>query len=70
MDGQIILNIKDNSKLAFFMELIKNLDFVSVKEVVIDKEEAEDIKLYDKAKKGKLEFIEAEQLFKQIEKER
>ncbi len=70
MDSQIILNIKDSSKLTFFIELIKNLDFVSVREVVTDDDEAEDIRLYDEAKKGKLEFIEAEKAFKQIEKGR
>lgn len=38
MDNQILLNIKDSSKLAFFLEVIKNFDFVSVKKVIIDDE--------------------------------
>jgi len=29
---QITVNIKDNSKLKFFIDLIKNLDFVSIAE--------------------------------------
>jgi len=32
-----------------------------------DLEELEDIKLYDKAKQGKQEFMDAEQAFKKIE---
>ncbi len=35
--------------------------------MVDDLEELEDIKLYDKAKEGKQEFIDAEQAFKEIE---
>ena len=35
-----------------------------------DLEELEDIKLYDEAKKGKQEFIDAEQAFNEIEKAR
>ena len=35
-----------------------------------DLEELEDIKLYDNAKKGKQEFIDAEQAFKEIEESR
>ncbi len=35
-----------------------------------DLEELEDIKLYDAAKKGKQEFIDAEQAFKEIEEVR
>ncbi len=69
MEGQIILNIKDLSKLSFFTELIKNLDFVSIKEIVNDMEDVDDIKSYDNAKKGKVEFVVAEQLFDEIEKE-
>ena len=30
---QLILNIKDSSKLSFLMQLIKQLDFVEVEEV-------------------------------------
>ena len=32
--AQITLNIKDLSKLSFFTELIKNFDFVSIKEII------------------------------------
>ena len=35
-----------------------------------DLEELEDIKLYDAAKKGKLEFTDAEQAFQEIEEAR
>lgn len=38
--------------------------------MVDDLEELEDIKLYDKAKEGKQEFINAEQAFKEIEESR
>ncbi len=38
--------------------------------MVDDLEELEDIKLYDKAKEGKQEFIDAEQAFKEIEESR
>jgi len=38
--------------------------------VVDDLEELEDIKLYDAAKKGKQEFIDAQQAFKEIEESR
>lgn len=38
--------------------------------MVDDLEELEDIKLYDAAKKGKQEFIDAEVAFKEIEKKR
>ena len=38
--------------------------------MVDDLEELEDIKLYDKAKKGRLEFIDTEQAFKEIEESR
>jgi hypothetical protein len=38
--------------------------------MVDDLEELEDIKLYDKAKKGKQEFVDADQAFKEIEEAR
>ncbi len=38
--------------------------------MVDDLEELEDIKLYDKAKQGKQEFIDAEEVFKEIEESR
>ena len=36
--GQLILNIKDNSKLSFFLQLIKQFDFVEV--VTVKKKKA------------------------------
>ena len=38
--------------------------------MVDELEELEDIKLYDVAKKGKQEFIDAEQAFREIEEKR
>jgi hypothetical protein len=38
--------------------------------MVDDLEELEDIKLYDAAKKGKQEFVDAEEAFRQIEEKR
>lgn len=38
--------------------------------MVDDLEELEDIKLYDAAKKGNQEFIDAEEAFREIEKKR
>jgi PHD/YefM family antitoxin component YafN of YafNO toxin-antitoxin module len=38
--------------------------------MIEDLEELEDIKLYDKAKKGKQEFIDADLAFKEIEEGR
>lgn len=38
--------------------------------MVDELEELEDIKLYDAAKKGKQEFIDAEEAFKEIEESR
>lgn len=38
--------------------------------MVDDLEELEDIKLYDAAKKGKQEFIDADEAFREIEKKR
>lgn len=59
---QLTVNIKDNSKIAFFMELIKNFDFIEVqslsadkkykKEFVKDLKEAfNDVKLHQAGKK-------------------
>jgi len=70
MGGQIILKIKDTSKLSFFKELINNLDFVTIQKIVNDAEDIADVKAYDTAKKGKLEFIVAEQLFDEIDNEK
>lgn len=38
--------------------------------ILNDLEELEDIKLYDEAKKGKQEFLDAEQAFNEIEEAR
>jgi len=38
--------------------------------MVADLEELEDIRLYDEAKKGKLEFLDAEKAFEEIENNR
>jgi hypothetical protein len=51
-------------KLAVILP-IKNYN-----KMVDDLEELEDIKLYDKAKQGKQEFIDAEEVFKEIEESR
>ncbi len=40
------------------------------KKMMDNLEELEDIKLYDAAKKGKQEFIDAEEAFREIEKKR
>jgi len=40
------------------------------KKMMEDLEELEDIKLYDDAKKGEQEFLDADEAFKQIEKNR
>ena len=61
MDNQIILNIKDSNKLAFFLEVIKNFDFVSVKEVIANNEAEGNKEILENIKKGLEEL-------KQIEK--
>jgi len=38
MENQILININDSSKVAFFIELIKNFDFVSIKEIITNDE--------------------------------
>jgi PHD/YefM family antitoxin component YafN of YafNO toxin-antitoxin module len=40
------------------------------KKMIEDLEELEDIKLYDASKKAELEFIDAEQAFREIEEKR
>ncbi len=42
METQIILNIKDGSKLAFFIEIIKNFDFVSINKVITNEKTKKD----------------------------
>jgi L-cysteine desulfidase len=57
---KVILDIKDN-RVPFFMELVKNLDFISIVKEVKDKAKSEaiqdlaeafnDVKLYEEGKK-------------------
>ena len=61
MDNQILLNIKDSSKLAFFLEVIKNFDFVSVKKVITNDEAEGNKEILENIKRGLEEL-------KQIEK--
>jgi len=46
------------------------LPITEYNKIVDDLEELEDIRLYDAAKKGKQEFIDADQAFKEIEEAR
>jgi hypothetical protein len=76
MDNQILINIKDSSKLAFFLEVIKNFDFVSVKEVITDDNIKGDEDLLDGikqavkeinlVKKGKLKTRSAKDLLDEL----
>jgi hypothetical protein len=76
MNGEIILNIKDLSKLSFFTELIKNLDFVSIKKINTDEKTKKDkdfLKGIEQAvneinlvNKGKLETRSAKQLLDEL----
>jgi len=76
MDNQILLNIKDSSKLAFFLEVIKNFDFVSVNKVITDDEIKGDEELLDGikqaikeinlVKKGKLKTRPAKDLLDEL----
>lgn len=76
MDNQILLNIKDSSKLAFFLEVIKNFDFVSVKKIITDDEikDNEDlldgikqaVKEINLVKQGKLKTRPAKDLLDEI----
>jgi len=52
MNNQILLDIKDSSKLAFFLEVIKNFDFVSVKKVITDNEIKGDKEIIDGIKQA------------------
>ena len=56
MENQIILNIKDSSKLAFFIEVIKNFDFVSINKIITN----------DKSKNENEFLNEIEQAVKEI----
>lgn len=55
----------DNGKKLAVILPIKDYN-----QMVDDLEELEDIKLYDQAKEGKQEFVDAEQAFKEIEESR
>lgn len=58
---KIILDIKENSRIPFFMELIKSLNYISVINEIKDKRKGEfvtdlaeafnDVKLYEQGKK-------------------
>jgi hypothetical protein len=58
---KVILDIKENSRAPFFMELVKSLDYISVIKEVKDKRKGEfisgladafnDVKLYEQGKK-------------------
>ena len=52
MDNQILLNIKDSSKLAFFLEVIKKFDYVSVKKVITNNEVEGDKDILDGIKQS------------------
>jgi len=76
MDNQIIINIKDSSKLAFFIELIKNFDFVSINKVITNEKTKKDkeilkgieqaLKEINLVNKGKLETRPAKQLLDEL----
>jgi hypothetical protein len=58
---KVILDIKENSRVPFFMELMKSLDYISNIKEVKDKKKSDfisdladafnDVKLYEKGKK-------------------
>lgn len=58
---KVILDIKENSRVPFFMELVKSLDYVSVLKEVKDDRKGQfiadladafnDVKLYEEGKK-------------------
>ncbi|HET7117693.1 MAG TPA: hypothetical protein VFI29_14455 [Hanamia sp.] len=58
---KVILDIKENSRVPFFMELVKSLDYVSVLKEVKDDRKGQfiadladafnDVKLYEQGKK-------------------
>ncbi len=70
---KVLLDIRED-KAAFIMELLQNFEFVKAEQLTPHEaevlEELEDIRLYDEAKKGKQEFIVAEEAFREIEKKR
>ena len=58
---KVILDIKETSRVAFFMELVKSLDYINVIKEVKDEQKSEiisdmaeafnDVKLYEQGKK-------------------
>ena len=76
METQIILNIKDGSKLAFFIEIIKNFDFVSINKVITNEKTKKDkdfikgieqaVKEINLVKQGKLKTRPAKDLLNEI----
>lgn len=58
---KVILDIKENDRVPFFMELVKSLDYISVLKEVKDERKGEfiagladafkDVKLYEQGKK-------------------
>ena len=58
---KVILDIKENSRIPFFMELVKSLDYISVIKEVRDENKGQfvanmaeafnDVKLYEQGKK-------------------
>ena len=61
---QVILNINDTSKLAFFIQLIKQLDFVEVAKVKT-KEATAEYNFFDSAGLWAYREIDAKELRKQ-----
>ena len=68
---QVTLNIKDK-KYGFFMELLKNLDFVKIQEIEGDSKEDikvnlkqgfKELRLY---KEGKMQFRDAKDLIDEL----
>ena len=58
---KVILDIKENSRIPFFMEMVKSLDYISVIKEVKDERKSQfisdlaeafnDVKLYEQGKK-------------------
>jgi hypothetical protein len=58
---KIILDIKENNRVPFFMEMVKSLDYISIIKEVKDKKKSQfvsdlaeafnDVKLYEQGKK-------------------
>ncbi len=76
MGNKVVLNIKDSSKLAFFLELIKNFEFITVSKIIPDKatnnkealkEIEQAVKELNLAKKGKLKTRSAKLLLDELQ---